>query len=95
MRELYRNDDGTLGFRCPSEPTDTYLAKGGKLEDTIGRKCLCNALLADIGLAQVQRGNQLEAPLVTSGDDLLNLNGFLEQHSRDYTATDVITYLLA
>ena len=31
------------------------MAKGGKVEDTVGRKCLCNALLANIGHAQTRK----------------------------------------
>src|SRR5690606_29930626 len=55
LREAYEREDGEVGYRCPSEPVDDYVAKGGKVEDTVGRKCLCNALTADVGLAQVQK----------------------------------------
>ena len=34
------------------------MAKGGKIEDTVGRKCLCNTLMANIG----RRWRQLELP---------------------------------
>jgi len=37
-------------------PSPTYLAKGGKEENTVGRKCLCNALMANIGLSQIRAG---------------------------------------
>ena len=40
------------------------------MEDTVGRKCLCNALMANIGHAQVRKDNVVEPPLVTVGDDL-------------------------
>ncbi|MDZ7708455.1 MAG: nitronate monooxygenase [Trueperaceae bacterium] len=96
LREVYRTPTGQLGYRCASEPVDAYLAKGGEVEDTVGRKCLCNALLADVGRAQVQKGGEVERPLVTSGDDLTNLGRFLPSISEgeSYTAADVVRYLL-
>ena len=45
--------DGSIGYRCPAEPVATYVAKGGLAADTVGRRCLCNGLLAAIGLGQV------------------------------------------
>jgi NAD(P)H-dependent flavin oxidoreductase YrpB (nitropropane dioxygenase family) len=94
LREAYLDDAGDIGFRCAAEPVDTYRAKGGKLEDTVGRKCLCNSLLASIGMPQVQRGAQLEPALVTSGDDLASMGAFLERFGTAYSARDVVTYLL-
>jgi NAD(P)H-dependent flavin oxidoreductase YrpB (nitropropane dioxygenase family) len=94
LREAYLGDDGNVGFRCAAEPVDAYLAKGGKLEDTVGRKCLCNSLLASIGLPQIQRGAHLERALVTSGDDLASMGVFLERYGATYSARDVVTYLL-
>ncbi len=93
LREAYRLEDGSIGFRCASEPVTTYLKKGGKLEDTIGRKCLCNALMASADYPQT-RGKSLEPALVTSGDELLHMNDFLKQYGANYTATDVVQYLL-
>ena len=29
LRQSYRQDDGTLGYRCPGEPLEDYLRKGG------------------------------------------------------------------
>src|SRR3989338_1120831 len=42
----YQQDDGKVGFRCPSEPVEDYLRKGGRLEDTEGARCLCNGLFS-------------------------------------------------
>jgi nitronate monooxygenase len=95
LREIYQTPTGTLGFRCASEPVDAYLAKGGELADTVGRKCLCNALMANIGLPQVQRGGAEERPLVTSGDDLDVVRRMLSGGRDSYTARDVIDHLLA
>jgi nitronate monooxygenase len=94
LREAYRAADGSVGFRCAAEPVSVYISKGGRLEDTIGRKCVCNALLANIGLGQT-RGLGLEPGLVTSGDDLARLTRFMEPGATRYTAADVIAKLLS
>jgi NAD(P)H-dependent flavin oxidoreductase YrpB (nitropropane dioxygenase family) len=93
LRTPYRREDGRIGYRCASEPVDTYVKKGGTAEETVGRKCLCNALTANIGLAQPRESGE-ELPLLTSGDDLSVLGGFLGNRE-SYTAKDVIEYLLA
>ncbi|HMQ34465.1 MAG TPA: nitronate monooxygenase [Chloroflexaceae bacterium] len=93
LRTAFRDEDGKLAYRCASEPIDTYVAKGGAIEETEGRKCLCNALMANVGLGQA-RGDGAEPPLLTSGDDLLHIGTFLEGRAR-YGAADVIDYLLA
>lgn len=93
LRVAYRRDDGRLGYRCAAEPVDDYLSKGGSLEATTSRRCLCNALMADIGLPQVTADGGNEPPLVTSGDDLMTIGKFLGDRTR-YNANDVISYLL-
>ena len=89
LRETYRSDDGTVGFRCAAEPVSAYLSKGGASEATVGRKCICNALVATIGLGQV-RGRSVEPGIVTAGDDLAGLNRFFSPGTTIYTAADVI-----
>ncbi len=95
LRKTYRKDDGTLGYRCSAEPVKDYLAKGGALADTVGRKCLCNALFANIGLAQVQSEGQLEGALITAGDDVANVARYLPAGKETYSADDVLDYLLS
>jgi len=94
LRVAYFTPEGTIDYRCASEPVDAYVRKGGTVEETEGRRCLCNALLANIGHAQQREGGRVEPPLLTSGDDLMSLSSFLAGRSR-YTAADVIDYLLA
>lgn len=95
LREAYRTPDGQIGFRCPSEPVSIYLAKGGKIEDTVGRKCICNALMATVGSPQTRAGGKwLEAGIVTSGDGLPDIARFMKNGSKRYTAADVIETLL-
>jgi len=95
LREMYRGDDGQIAYRCPAEPLSIYLAKGGKAEDAGGRKCLCNALMANIGHQQVRCGHHVEPPLVTAGDDLAEIGRFLPAGSTSYGAADVLDALLA
>ena len=72
-----------------------YIAKGGAEENTVGRKCLCNALMSNIGLGQVQKDGTHERPLVTSGDDLAVVKTLMDLHGRSYSALQVIDYLLS
>ncbi len=94
LRHVYKRPDGSLGYRCPAEPVELYVKKGGAAEETIGRKCLCNGLLATIDLAQRQRTGYLEPPLVTAGDEVKRLAHFLHDGKTSYTAQEVIQYLL-
>jgi nitronate monooxygenase len=94
LREMYRKDDGSLGYRCSSEPVESYVAKGGKELDTIGRKCICNALTSNVGFPQVRGDSSVERPLLTCGDDLADIARFIPEGRTSYTARDVISKLL-
>lgn len=94
LRHPYRKEDGTLGYRCPSEPVKDYLRKGGALEETAGRKCLCNGLLSTVALPQNQANGYTEPPIMTAGDDVTNVAQFLKPGAASYSAADVIEYLL-
>jgi nitronate monooxygenase len=95
LREPYVAPEGKIGYRCAAEPVANYLAKGGKVEETVGRKCLCNALLANIGHAQTRKNEAVEPPLVTIGDDLNTVVQFLAPGRTSYRAADVIESLLS
>ena len=92
LRQAYWTPEGKIGFRCPAEPVAAYVRKGGKEEDAVGRRCLCNALTADLGLGQVRADGQVEPPLVTSGDDLESIGDFLAGRTH-YSAGDVLDFL--
>ena len=94
LRVAYRTPAGRVGYRCPAEPVESYVAKGGDRADTEGRRCLCNGLVANVGHPQLRAGGVVEAPLLTSGDDLLTIGRFLGDRTR-YAAADVVDYLLA
>ena len=93
LREIYRRPDGTLGYRCPAEPVEDFVRKGGDLRETAGRKCICNGLLGTVGLGQ-RRGVSLEPPIVTAGDDLQDFGRRLGGDGSTYSAADVLRYLL-
>jgi nitronate monooxygenase len=95
LRDPYSTEEGKIGYRCSAEPVANYLAKGGKIEDTVGRKCLCNALMANIGHAQTRKDDVEEPPLVTVGDDLNTIATFLAPGRESYSAADVVKSLLS
>lgn len=94
LREPYAVEDGKIGYRCAAEPVENYLAKGGKIEETVGRKCLCNALMANVGYAQTRKDAVVEPPLVTVGDDLNTIAQFVAPGRDSYSAADVVKSLL-
>jgi NAD(P)H-dependent flavin oxidoreductase YrpB (nitropropane dioxygenase family) len=94
LRHVYRKADGTPGYRCPAEPVDDFVRKGGLMADAIGRKCLCNGLVANLGLGQIRSESDSELPLVTAGDNVTYIPRFLTPGADTYTAVDVIRQLL-
>jgi nitronate monooxygenase len=95
LREPYRTPEGGIGYRCASEPVSIFVSKGGKVEDTVGRKCVCNGLLANIGYQQVRNGKREEYGLITAGDDLEFIARFLQPGRTEYSVADVISQLLS
>ncbi|MCC7075359.1 MAG: nitronate monooxygenase [Deltaproteobacteria bacterium] len=94
LREAYKRPDGSVGYRCASEPEEQYVAKGGKLEDTVGRACLCNGLTSKAGLPMLTKLGAVEPPIVTAGDDLVEIGQFLREGQDDYGVADVLAYLI-
>lgn len=93
LREAFAKDDGSLGYRCAGEPVEDYVRKGGSASDTTGRKCLCNGLLATIGLGQRTAAGD-ERPLITAGHDVAQLTRFFQDGETTYRAADVIQAVL-
>jgi nitronate monooxygenase len=95
LRHAYKRSDGSIGWRCSAEEIEAFVRKGGDEADTCGRKCVCNGLIANIGLEQVRGGGAAEKPLVTSGDEVRNIARFLPTPDDDsYSAKDVVEHLL-
>jgi len=93
LRQLYKQADGKVGFRCSAEPVEQYLAKGGKADDTVGKSCLCNNLCATADYPQHRKDGYVEPPLVTAGVGLVEIGKYIKQGDRSYTAQDVLDYL--
>ncbi|GLY13707.1 2-nitropropane dioxygenase [Kineosporia sp. NBRC 101677] len=93
LRTPFERAPGKVGYRCPSEPEDDYVRKGGELDNTVGRKCLCNGLMATIGMPQVRSGIK-EDPLLTLGSDLTAAKELLRRHPQGWNATQALEYLL-
>jgi NAD(P)H-dependent flavin oxidoreductase YrpB (nitropropane dioxygenase family) len=92
LRSAYRRADGRIGYRCPAEPVKHWLNKGGDAAETAGRKCLCNGLMANIGLPQERAAGQ-ELALLTAGNGLVDLRSFLGERA-SYSVNDALDYLL-
>ena len=93
MRDLYIRSDGSTGYRCPAEPVDSYIQKGGNPEGLKNKKCLCNALFSNIGLGQLREDGYVENSLITAGKAILSIARLLK-NSHSYCAKDVVDWLL-
>jgi NAD(P)H-dependent flavin oxidoreductase YrpB (nitropropane dioxygenase family) len=95
LRTPYRRENGTVGYRCASEPIDDYVRKGGTVEDTEGRMCLCNGLMATHSQAQIKVDSSIEPPLVTLGADRAQLAGLFDEFESTWSAADVMDWLMS
>ncbi|HVB44941.1 MAG TPA: nitronate monooxygenase [Streptosporangiaceae bacterium] len=96
LRAPYLRPDGVVGYRCPAEPVQMYVRKGGDPREAAGRSCLCNALTATVGLGQTHRiGGYSEEPLVTLGSNLDGVRSMLQRHADGWSAAEAVTWLLA
>jgi NAD(P)H-dependent flavin oxidoreductase YrpB (nitropropane dioxygenase family) len=93
LRSPYRAAEGKLGLRCPAEPVEAYVRKGGDVAEIEGRLCVCNGLLATIDLAQSLPNGELELPLVTAGNDIASIAEFLAPGRDSYSAAEVMRRL--
>ncbi len=93
LRHLYKKDDGTIGYRCPAEPVEAFVRKGGSAEEAKNARCLCNGLLSAIGLAMEYAGGYLEKPLLVPGEYLESLRTLIHRTGLDYSAADVVRFL--
>ena len=94
LREPYKREDDSIGYRCAAEPKDQYLKKGGNAEDLEGRGCLCNNLCASAGFPQHRKDGYVEKPIVTSGNWLPYLGRVFKEGEREYSSKDVLDYIL-
>lgn len=93
LRQTYLDSKGQVSYRCPGEPQDTYVAKGGERSLTENKMCLCNSLLATVGLGQ-KRAEGDELPVLTAGEGLQEILHFLRPQAVSYSAADIVEKLL-
>ena len=91
--------DGTrrLFQRCPAAPLDDFVSKRGLPLNTTDRRCLCNGLLACVGLGQagLQNGEQMEEPaIVTLGNHLDGIRRLSRNGQTPYWVRDVVNDIL-
>lgn len=93
MVVAHKMESGAIGFRCPAEPIDVHVKKGGKVEDTKNRVCICKALSAT-----AKDGISAEVPyvgnIVTLGKDQSFRDLLLISPDGAYSAEDVIRWIL-
>ena len=95
LRSPFLRPDGGIGYRCSAEPIKTFEFKGGAVGEAENVKCLCNALMANIGLGQVRWGTYHEPALLTLGSDLSGAADLSELHGGSWTSADVVNYLMS
>jgi len=95
LRIPVERPDKSITYRCPSEPLKPYLRKGGTEEETVGRKCLCNALMANIGLGQLRKDGYQEQPAITLGQDLDSARELAARYPGGWPAKAVVDWLLS
>ena len=100
QRGLSKPDaDGTrrLFQRCPAAPVDGFVNKRGLQLNTEDRRCLCNGLLACVGLGQVseRKGKMAEEPaIVTLGNHLDGIQRLSHHGQTPYWVRDVVIDIL-
>ena len=93
LRTMYQREKGGIGYRCPAEPLDNYEFKSGQVEQAQGSKCLCNALMADIGLGQLRPDGRTEISLLTFGSDLDGPRSMWKKYPTGWSALQAIDFL--
>ncbi len=60
----------------------------------MGRLCLCNALMANVGLGQTRATGYVEKPLITLGANLEGPERLAALHPEGWTALQALDWLL-
>ena len=80
--------------RCPAAPLDDFVNKRGLPMNAEGKRCLCNGLLAGVGLGQVNPQSGEEPAIVTLGNHLGGVRRLSRQGQCPYWAKDVVEDIL-
>jgi nitronate monooxygenase len=92
-------EDGTrrLFQRCSAAPIEDFIKKRGLPHNASDKRCLCNGLLATVGLGQVVKtnGELLDEPaIVTLGNHLDGIRRLSRQGQTTYWVRDVLADIL-
>ena len=92
------NEDGSrrLIQRCMAEPVENFVNKRGLPRNAENKRCLCNGLLATVGLGQILNHNSTgeEPAIVTLGNNLEGVRRLSRNGQSPYWVKDVVTDLL-
>ncbi len=88
--------DGTRQVfqRCPAAPLEDFTRKRGLPFNAEDKRCLCNGLLAAVGLSQSHPERGEEPSIVTLGNDLAGVRRLSRHGQTLYWVEDVIRDLL-
>jgi NAD(P)H-dependent flavin oxidoreductase YrpB (nitropropane dioxygenase family) len=95
LRVPFEKKPGSFGYKCPAEPDEIYIRKGGEESAVVDRKCLCNGLMASVDLGQTRPDGFVEQPLLTLGSDLAGANRLIQLHPNGWDAPTAVRYLLS
>lgn len=93
LAQAYQKDGGGIGFRCPGEPVEAFVRKGGDISETVGKICLCNGLGAAAGYGRMSPSGP-EPIIGTLGKDVEFYARMKVRPDGGYSADDVIAYML-
>lgn len=88
--EASRNGEGEFVFSCPAEPEAAFVRKGGEIEMTKEKMCICNGSVASSGHGQIR-----DERFFTLGKDLSPVVELLTKHPDGYTAEDVVGFVFS
>jgi nitronate monooxygenase len=92
------DEDGSrrLFQRCMAEPVENFVKKRGLPRNAENKRCLCNGLLATVGLGQIQghHSSDEEPAIVTLGNNLEGVRRLSRQGQSPYWVRDVVMDLL-
>lgn len=93
LRVPYLKADGSVGYRCPAEPTEAFVAKGGDPEKCKEAGCLCNGLTAFVDLAQIRPNGYIEPPIFTLGEELGFVMELMGDEDYEYSTEEAVLFL--
>ena len=95
LRTSKLDEAGKATYTCAAEPETAFLKKRGDEKELAARMCLCNGLLAAVGLGQERPDGYKEAPLLTLGATTTDVEDMLKTHPNGWSAKEVVERLLS